>query len=170
MIYRLTSICYPVNGSPRWYKLHEPEYQIRKRRAADEVDISVLVIAAILLVTAGCTQNSLPVPGPGNPSLPGDTTAAGSGHVPSVAAGGKVIAAYWYLYPDPNDDTYPLVMSAKDRIPWTKINRLYIGFATVKDGVLTDLPTGDSPEDTARRAEMQRRIREIVALCRQEQS
>jgi hypothetical protein len=57
-------------------------------------------------------------------------------------------------------------MQAKDRIPWTKINRLYIGFATVKDGELTDLPTGDSSDDTARRAEMQRRIREIVALCR----
>jgi GH18 family chitinase len=128
--------------------------------------VSVMVIAVILLVTAGCTQNSLPVPGPGNPSLPGETPTAGSSHVPSVASGGKVIAAYWYLYPDPNDDTYPLVMQAKDRIPWTKINRLYIGFATVKDGVLTDLPTGDSSEDAARRAEMQRRIREIVALCR----
>jgi hypothetical protein len=128
--------------------------------------LSVMAIVAILLVTAGCTRDSLPLPGPGNLSLPGDTTPAGGGQVPSVAAGGKVIAAYWYLYPDPNDDTYTLVMQAKDRIPWTKINRLYIGFATVKGGVLTDLPTGDSPEDTARRAEMQRRIREIVALCR----
>ncbi|MDD1680947.1 MAG: glycosyl hydrolase family 18 protein [Methanoregula sp.] len=127
---------------------------------------SVMAIVALLLVTAGCTQNPLPVPGPGNPSLPGETITAGNGQVPSVAAGGKVIATYWYLYPDPNDDTYPLVMQAKDRIPWTKINRLYIGFATVKDGVLTDLPTGDSSDDTARRAEMQRRIHEIVALCR----
>ena len=127
---------------------------------------SVMVIAVILLVTSGCTQNLLPVPGPGNPSLPGETTTAGTGQVPSVAAGGKVIAAYWYLNPDPNDDTYPLVMSAKEKIPWTKINRLYIGFATVKDGELTDLPPGDSSEDTPRRAEMQRRIREIVALCR----
>jgi hypothetical protein len=127
---------------------------------------TVMVITVILLVTAGCTQNLVPVQGPGTPSLPGGTTAAGTGQVPSVAAGGKVIAAYWYLYPDPNDDTYPRVMQAKDRIPWTKINRLYIGFATVKDGVLTDLPTGDSSYDTARRAEMQRRIHEIVALCR----
>jgi Glycosyl hydrolases family 18 len=129
--------------------------------------VPILVIVVILLVTAGCTRDSLPVPGPRNPSPPGETTTAGGGQVPSVAAGGKVIAAYWYLYPDPNDDTYPLVMSAKEKIPWTKINRLYIGFATVKGGVLTDLPTGDSPEDTARRAEMQRRIREIAALCRQ---
>jgi hypothetical protein len=128
---------------------------------------SVMVIVVIILVTAGCTQSPVPVSGSSNSSLPGDTPAGGSRHVPSVAAGEKVIAAYWYLYPDPNDDTYPLVMAAKENIPWTKINRLYIGFATVKDGVLTDLPAGESSEDTARRAEMQRRIREIVALCRQ---
>jgi GH18 family chitinase len=128
---------------------------------------SAMVILVIFLITTGCTQSPIPVPGPSGTSLPGDTTAAGSRHIPSVAAGGKVIAAYWYLYPDPNDDTYPLVMPAKEKIPWTKINRLYIGFATVNDGVLTDLPTGDSPGDTARRAEMQRRIHEIVFLCRQ---
>jgi GH18 family chitinase len=58
-------------------------------------------------------------------------------------------------------------MPAKDQIPWKKINRLYIGFATVRNGVLTDLPTGESADDTTRRAEMQRRIREIVSLCRQ---
>lgn len=126
----------------------------------------VMAIAVLLLVTAGCIQDFHPLPGPQNQSLPGDTTPAGCS-VPSVAAGGKVIAAYWYLYPDPDDDTYPLVMQAKDSIPWTKINRLYIGFATVKDGVLTDLPAGDSADDTARRAEMQHRIRELVSLCRQ---
>ncbi len=105
---------------------------------------------------------------------------AGAGHLlsvggydsgrgpPAPAAGGKVIAAYWYLYPDPNDDTYSLVMSASDRIPWKKVNRIYIGFATVKDGMLTDLPAGDSADDAAQRAEMQGRIRNVVALCRQE--
>jgi hypothetical protein len=128
---------------------------------------SVMVIVVILMIIAGCTWGPIPVTGSSNPSPPGDTNEAGGRHVLSVAAGGKVIAAYWYLYPDPNDDSYPFVMPAKDRIPWTKINRLYIGFATVKDGVLTDLPTGDSSGDTARRAEMQRRIREIVTLCRQ---
>jgi GH18 family chitinase len=127
--------------------------------------IPLLTIVAILMITAGCTLNSTPA-GPGNP-LPGDTIAAAGSQVPSVASGGRVIAAYWYLYPDPNDDTYPFVMSAKERIPWTKINRLYIGFATVKEGELTDLPTGNSAEESARRAEMQRRIREIVSLCRQ---
>lgn len=123
--------------------------------------LPLLVIAAILIITAGCTQNALPVPGSG------DTTEAGGNRVLPAASGGKVIAAYWYLYPDPNDDTYDLVMSAPDRIPWTKINRLYIGFATVKDGELTDMPAGDSADDTTRRAEMQHRIREIVTLCRQ---
>ncbi len=64
----------------------------------------------------------------------------GSTPAPTTVADGKVIAAYWYLYPDPNDDTYSQVMQAKYQIPWTKINRLYIGFATLHDGVLTDLP------------------------------
>lgn len=58
-------------------------------------------------------------------------------------------------------------MSAPDRIPWTKINRLYIGFATVKDGILTELPTGSSPADVSRRDEMRMRIREVVKECRE---
>ena len=103
--------------------------------------------------------------GMSTPSPSGTGSASGGAAPP--APSGKVIAAYWYLVPDPNDDTYSLVMSAPDQIPWQKINRLYIGFATVKDGVLTDLPAGSSPEDTARRAEMQGRIRNIVSLCRQ---
>jgi hypothetical protein len=128
---------------------------------------SVMVIAAILLITAGCTQNSTPLPGPGSSPLPGDTTAAGSVQALSAVAGEKVIAAYFYLYPDPNDDTYPLVMSAKETIPWKKVNRIYIGFATVHDGVLTDLPAGSSADDEVRREETQARIRNVVALCRQ---
>ncbi|GEM_PF-1200519 len=93
-------------------------------------------------------------------------TATGSSE-PSAAGSQKVIAAYWYLYPDPNDDTYSLVMSAQDQIPWKKINRLYIGFATVKNGVLTDLPAGTSADDAAQRAKVQGRIWEVVSLCRQ---
>jgi hypothetical protein len=128
--------------------------------------LPVLILAAMLLFTAGCTQNSAPSVGTGTSPAEGTPT-AGTTPAPTVAADGKVIAAYWYLYPDPNDDTYSLVMQAKDQIPWKKINRLYIGFATVNDGVLTDLPTGTSADDAAQRAEMQRRIHEIVALCRE---
>ena len=123
-----------------------------------------LLITGIILITSGCTQVASPTGVPGNPGQPSGTSAT---LTPAPASSGRVIAAYWYLYPDPNDDTYPVVMPAKDQIPWKKINRLYIGFATVKDGTITDLPAGSSTEDTARRTEMQRRIREIVALARQ---
>lgn len=60
-----------------------------------------------------------------------------------------------------------MLMSVQDQIPWKKINRVYIGFATVHDGILTDLPAGSSADDTARREENIRRIRNVVALCRQ---
>jgi hypothetical protein len=126
--------------------------------------LSALILAALLLLAAGCTQTASPSAGQVTASAEGTVTAVITPTL-APATGGRVIAAYWYLYPDPNDDTYSLVMSAQDQIPWTKINRLYIGFATVKDGVLADIPTGNSADDTARRAEMQGRIREIVALC-----
>jgi len=125
----------------------------------------LFLLAAILLIIAGCTQIA-PHEGPATTSPPAVAASAGS-PAPSPPAAGPVIAAYWDMYPDPNDDTYPLVMSAPDRIPWKEFNRLYIGFATVHEGVLTDLPAGDSADDSARRAEMQSRIRNIVALCRQ---
>lgn len=114
----------------------------------------VFLVMILLLATAGCTQGT-------GPAAPAD------GQTVSRAGGEPVIGAYWFLLPNPDDDTYPLVMQEKERIPWMKFNRLYIGFATVKDGVLTDLPVGDSADDAARRAEMQRRIREITTLCRQ---
>ena len=149
-------------------KLIESEFEIIKYHGFPMRPIlTLLIIAGIFLITAGCTQIFPQAGGAGNPTPTGDTNAvSGNPLVPSPPASRNIIAAYWYLYPDPNDDTYPLVMSAKDQIPWKKINRIYIGFATVKNGVLTDLPTGDSADDTARRAEMQRRIREIVSLCR----
>lgn len=78
-----------------------------------------------------------------------------------------MIAAYLYIYPGPDDDSYPMLMSVKDQIPWKKVNRIYIGFATVNAGILTDLPAGSSADDTARREENVRRIRNVVALCRQ---
>jgi GH18 family chitinase len=122
-----------------------------------------LIILAMLLVTAGCTQNST-VPA-GSVNSPPDNTTDGNNQAPALVPDDKVIAAYWYLSPDPNDDTYSLVMSAQDQIPWTKINRLYIGFATVNDGVLTEMPTGTSAEAAELRAQMEHRIQTIVALC-----
>jgi hypothetical protein len=128
---------------------------------------SFLMIAAIFLITAGCTQISPSTGGPGNPSpiasLSGDSS---NPPVPSPGESRNIIAAYFYLYPDPSDDTYPLVMSAKDTIPWKKVNRIYIGFATVHDGVLTDLPSGTSAGNISQRAETQTRIRNVVALVR----
>jgi len=115
----------------------------------------------LLLAAAACTRSAGPADG---------TTGAGAvipGPDSSPHGNEPVIGAYWYLYPDPGDDTYSLVMQEKDRIPWTKINRLNIAFATVKDGVLTDLPAGDAPADAAQREKMQSRIREIVSLGRQ---
>jgi chitinase len=100
-----------------------------------------------------------------SPARSGVTTPSTTVQTIPAATSQKIIAAYWYLSPDPNDDTYSLVMSAQDQIPWTKINRLYIGFATVNDGILTEMPAGTSADDAARQAEMQRRIQEIVALC-----
>ena len=122
--------------------------------------LPLLILAAMLLFAAGCTQNTALSTGQDTQSARGTASVT-----PVPAADGRVIAAYWYLYPNKNDDTYSLVMPAKDQIPWKKINRLYIGFATVKDGVLTNLPTGTSADDAAQRTEMQRRIHEIVALC-----
>ncbi|AGB01606.1 hypothetical protein [Methanoregula formicica] len=95
--------------------------------------LPAFVIAAMLLLAAGCTQANAPevkTPVPVSPQT------------------GSVMAAYGYPFPDPNDDTYSLVMPAKDRIPWTKITRLSIGFATVKDRILTDLPTGARRPDS----------------------
>ena len=74
-----------------------------------------------------------------------------------------MIAAYFYLF----DDSYDAALSVKDNIPWKKINRIYIGFATVHDGVLTDLPAGNSAEDTAQREVNEAKIRNVIALCRQ---
>ncbi len=79
----------------------------------------------------------------------------------------KVTAAYLYVYPGTDDDSYPILMSAKDQLPWKRVNRIYIGFSTVQDGILTDLPAGNSADDTTRREENIRRIRNVVALCRQ---
>jgi GH18 family chitinase len=72
--------------------------------------------------------------------------------------GETITAAYFYLF----DDGYDEAMSVQDSIPWKKINRLYIAFATVDDGNLTDKTTSDSPID-----QTEQKIRNVVALCRQ---
>lgn len=125
------------------------------------------MIAGILLLIAGCTQIS-PSTGPGSPSPLGmSPSVPGTPSIPTPSTLSPVIGAYWFLYPNPDDDTYQLVMSVQDQIPWRKINRLYIGFATVHDGVLTDLPAGNSADDAAHREETRSRIRNAVTLCRQ---
>ncbi len=127
------------------------------------------LLQAIITVIRNLFSGAGPA-GTGSPSQTGGTGSAVTGSstpVPVASANGKVIAAYLYVYPGPNDDSYPLLMSVQNQIPWKKINRVYIGFATVHDGVLTDLPTGSSADDTARRDENIRRIRNVVALCRQ---
>ena len=58
----------------------------------------------------------------------------------SSLEGKPIIAAYFFLF----DGAYDEAMSVQDSIPWKKINRLYIAFATVDDGVLTDKTTSDS--------------------------
>lgn len=108
------------------------------------------------------------IPG-NNAQTPSGTTGKESRSSGSVipADNQKVKAAYLYVYPGPGDDSYPLLMSVQNQIPWKKVNRIYIGFATVHDGILADLPAGSSADDTARREENIRRIQNVVRLCRQ---
>lgn len=129
-----------------------------------KVLIFVLIILMMVIATSGCSQNAFPSQEPGSVQPQNSSTTMNS-QVPASESGSKIIAAYWYLFPDPNDDTYSGVMSEKDQIPWKKINRLYIGFATINDGLLTDLPVGNSEENDAQRQEMQSRIHELVSLC-----
>ena len=75
-------------------------------------------------------------------------------HVPADM--NPVIGAYFYLF----DDGYNNTMNIQGDIPWNKINRLYIAFATVKDGSLTNIQT-DGSEDLA-----DERIKTIVNLCK----
>lgn len=71
--------------------------------------------------------------------------------------GTPIIAAYFLIF----DEGYDQTMTVPDSIPWNKINRLYIAFATVNDGVLTEATTdGTSAEE----AEV--KIRKVADLCR----
>jgi hypothetical protein len=126
----------------------------------------LLITAGILLLVTGCTQIS-PSNGPGSQILSGLFPVSATPSIPIPSSPRSIIGSYWFLYPNPDDDTYPLVMSVQDQIPWRKINRIYIGFATVHDGILTDLPAGSSEDDISHRQETRSRIRNAIMLCRQ---
>lgn len=66
-----------------------------------------------------------------------------------------VIGAYFYLF----DNGYDNALNMSEQIPWEKINRLYIAFATVKDGILTNLPDTET-------IPTEERVRNVVSLCR----
>ena len=76
--------------------------------------------------------------------------------MPVSEASPRIIAAYFGIF----DGAYDAAMDAADDIPWNKINRLYIAFATVQDGELTDMTLNDT-DDTAHE-----RIARIVELYR----
>ena len=123
-----------------------PVFPIGKSAAA-----GIIILA--LLLTAGCSQA---------PFAPAEgTVTAGSTPAPAPVTGGRVVAAYFYLF----DDASTAALAAPDQIPWKKVNRIYIAFATVKDGVLTDLPVGSSANDQAQREVTAQKIRTIVKLC-----
>lgn len=76
---------------------------------------------------------------------------------PGNPEGQLIIAAYFLIF----DEGYDQTMTVPDSIPWNKINRLYIAFATVNDGVLTEATAdGTSAE------EAEGKIRKVIDLCR----
>jgi hypothetical protein len=81
-----------------------------------------------------------------------------SGFTPVLGDETPVIGAYFYFF----DDGYDNTMVVSDSIPWNEINRLYIAFATVRDGQLVNILVNESP-DTA-----DERIHTIVRLCREQ--
>lgn len=121
-----------------------------------------LLIAAIFLFTTGCTQISPSAKGMGNPSQPVGTESGGNNSPTLSSTPRPIIAAYFLVL----DDAYPAAMSVSDQIPWKKVNRVYIAFATLMDGVLADYPAGSSPEDIAAREENGRKIQNVVSLVR----
>ena len=125
--------------------------------------LALYIIAVILLVVAGCTQISPSTGGTGNPYQPGSTTPTGNTQGISSSEPRPIVAAYFLVL----DDAYPAAISVSDRIPWKKVNRVYIAFATLEHGMLTDYPACSSPESTASREENGNKIRNIVALVHQ---
>jgi GH18 family chitinase len=114
--------------------------------------VAVILICAFLL-TMGCSQV---------PSAPAEgTMTAASTPTTAPVTGGRVIAAYFYIF----DDASTAALASPDQIPWKKVNRIYIAFATLKDGMLTDLPAGSTADDLAQRETTAQKIHTIVALC-----
>ena len=68
----------------------------------------------------------------------------------------KLLAVYFGIF----DDGYVQSMAVQDQIPWDKVNRVQIVFATVEGGILQDITVEDST------AEAQDRIRNIISLVR----
>ncbi|HWQ67639.1 MAG TPA: glycosyl hydrolase family 18 protein [Methanospirillum sp.] len=76
--------------------------------------------------------------------------------IPTSAEEKPIIGAYFFLF----DEAYNQAISVSDSIPWDQINRLYIAFATVQDGQITNIDMDNAVGD----ADV--RIRTIVSLCR----
>ena len=73
----------------------------------------------------------------------------------------KVVAGYFGMF---DTYTYNMAMRVKENIPWTRINRLYIAFATPSsNGELVDFT---NLVDTLTVAEAEKRVRNIAELCR----
>lgn len=87
-------------------------------------------------------------------SLAGCGDSGGSVPAPELK---KISATYFAIV----DGNYDLAMQVKHQIPWQKLNRINIAFATLdSSGLLTNLAINGSTE------EADRRIRNIIALCR----
>jgi GH18 family chitinase len=125
--------------------------------------LTVMMIAGILMITAGCSQNSIPTEETANHSpSAGSAIAVNNQPLSAIASGGKVIAAYFFIL----DDAYSAAISVQDKIPWKRVNRVYIAFATVHDGVLVDYPAGSSDDAVTQREANANKVRNVVSLVR----
>ena len=105
------------------------------------------ILLTSLLTGCGGGGSSAPVP-------------ASSGQ-PVTQQSAMVVGAYFGIF-----DTfiYDMAMLVKENIPWGKINRLYIAFATISsNGELVDYT---NLADSITAAEAEKRTKNIVALCR----
>lgn len=82
--------------------------------------------------------------------------ALGFGNAVCSANQPQLLAVYFGIF----DDAYVEAMTIQEQIPWDKVNRVQIAFATVEDGVLQDITVNDTT------AEAQERITSLIALVR----